>query len=245
MNHPVDLEQARFLSAWSGFIDRWARKTLAGHGGAADLDDLRQEARLAAWLGYQEWRALAESDRDATRLPTIVARKIKDALLDEWSRQRQRPRDAHQRGGGAAAELFRDYLDALAHANRADYVRGRYELIARSLTAYHLAMAGTVHGSTGLVSAERAMVRQEVIDRIAYALEKIGDVERGIIEGVYFQGRTLAEVGAELGVRGRSSQSRRHRRALDEMRKYMDEYASALGPRNTGGTLDDEPGDGD
>lgn len=238
MTGPVGLEQARFLREWSAFIDGWARKTL-GRVDSDELNDLRQEARIAAWHGYQEWSALPDERRDPNGLRAIVARKIKDAILDEWHRLRQRPRDNHQRGGGSAAELFRDYLDALVHTSRRERVRDRPDLIARCLTAYHLSMAGRVHGAMGLVTPENALLRQELLDRVVYALARIGDQERQIIEGVYFQHRELVDVAAELGVHGRSARSRRHRRALDEMRKYMDEFASARG------VLDDEPGGGD
>lgn len=104
-------------------------------------------------------------------------------------------------------------------------------------------MAGTLHGSTGLVDALTTMVRHEVVDRVAYALARLDEVDRQLLRGLFYDGRSLTNVCAELGIHGRSAQSRRRQLALDMARKYMDDYASALGTHNTGGTLDDdEPG---
>lgn len=239
----ADLEYATFLHAWAPKIDAWARRALSQQGSSTDLDDLRQVAQLAAWMGYMEWRALPDQERDEPILEAIVGRKVKDAILDERARVLQRPRKA-QRGSGARAELMRGYLATLVHTSRTAFVRGRADVIARCVTAYHLEMAGMLHSQTGLVDAERALLRDEVRDRLNYAFERIGEQGRAIIEGVFFQGRTLADVCDELRIFGRTTRSRLKAKALDDMRKYMEEFASSLGPHNTGGTLDDEPGAG-
>lgn len=239
MNGPLDIEQARLLRDWNGFIESRVHKALARRGSQADLDDLRQEARVAAWRGYLEWKAMPDEERDPNMLAVVVSRKIKDAVLDGSARLRQVPRDSHQRGGGAAAKIFHDLL-ASTPSERG--VGARYGRFSQTFTAYQLLLTGALHGSAGLIDPETARIRREALDRVVYALARLDDDDRRILEGLFYEGRTLADVCAELGIHGRSTQSRRRRRALDEARKYMEEYASALGTHNTGGTLDDEPG---
>lgn len=240
MNAPVDY--AQFLHQWAAKIDRWARKTLAKHGGGcpADFEDLHQAAQLAAWQGYEEWCARPEHERDEAMLGAIVGRGVKDALLDEISRVLQRPRKG-QRGAGPRAALLRDHLETLVDQSRQGYARGRADAMARALVEYHLTTAGLAHGQLGLVAADTALEDDELHHRLLYALERITPLERAMIEGLYFESRTLAEVGAALGVHGRSAQWRLKNRALDNLRKFMDEFASGLGLSTSPHTLDDEP----
>lgn len=235
-----DGEFREFLRLWASKIDAWVRKTLAGQGASDAPQELRQAGDIAAWMAYLDWRALPDEERDQRTLDAIVTRRVKDAILDEWCRVSGRPRKT-QRGSGARAELLRDYIADLARSTRRDFVRGRPDVMERAILQYQLELYGTLHGQTGLIDAETTMLRGDTALRIVFALAKLDDTERALIEGVYFQDRKLIDVAAELGIHSRPARSRFHLRTLDKMRHFMAEYASALGPHNTGGTLDNEP----
>jgi RNA polymerase sigma factor (sigma-70 family) len=229
-----------FRRKWAVKIEARARKTVGSQGASVDYQDLRQVAEIAAWKGFLAWRALPDAERDPRTLDAMVTSRVRDATLDEWCRVSGRARKS-QRGSGVRAQLFRDYLTDLSRVRRSDFVHGRPDMLERMLLQYQLGLYGTLHGQTGLVGAETKLVRGEVSDRIVFALAKLDEKERAMIEGVFLHERTHADVGSELGIHEPWAQSRLCKRALKKMRKWMDEYASALGPHNTGGTLDDEP----
>lgn len=240
MTAPTHRDYEQFLRQWGAKIDRWVRKTLAKYGGgsSADFEDLRQAAQLAAWRGYEEWRARPEHERNEAMLGAIVGREVKDAIFFEVNRVLQLPRRG-QRGSGLRAALLRGQLETLVSKSRQGDARARADAMSRLLVEYHLLTVGVAHGQLGLVDADETLRRDEFRHRLVYALERITDLERAMIEGVFFEDRTLADVGAALGVHGRSAQWRLKNRAIDNLRKFMDEYASGLG--SVGGTLDDEP----
>ncbi len=119
MNHQAhEIEHARFLRDWQGFIDRWVTKVVIRRGGgtAADADDVRQTAYMEAYAGYLEWQRLPEAERTGASAEAIVGRHVKDAVVEEWSRLRGVPRNSHARGAGGVL-----YLRSLLQSDRFDH----------------------------------------------------------------------------------------------------------------------------
>lgn len=240
-----DSDQARFLRDWKGFIDGWTAKTVAARGGSrSEADDLRQAAYAEGYAGYLEWTQLPEDERTERASAAIVSRRVKDAVIEEWSRLRGVPRNAHQRGAGVRATILRESLRQISSEGQG--ARTRVETQSRALVAYHLLMEGLVHGQSGLVRPDTKLLRDEVRDRIHFALDRLRPPEaRRLIEGFYFEGRSFKEVGEEIGIRSRSKLSRMHLAALRFLKDEMIEFASVLSARNAGHTLNDEPTAGD
>ncbi|MCA9609929.1 MAG: hypothetical protein KC619_30240 [Myxococcales bacterium] len=229
------------MRRWSSFIDRWVRRTVQQRGGSpADVDDVRQEAFAAAWAGYLEWSALAPEERTDVKARMIVGRSVRDATITHWCELRGIPRDDRQRGAGRYAKLLHASLAAIGAGTRG-YTATRFEAHCHRMVDYQLLMVGLVHGQAGLVRPDTRMLRQEVKERLGFAIEKLPERLRTLILGKYFEGRTFRAVGHELGIESSSELHRLHREALGILLDEMAAFASALSARHTGQTLDDEP----
>lgn len=244
MNKPIDLEHQRFLRDWQGFIDNWIHKVVVGWGGSnSDADDARQTAYLAAYEGFLRWRQLPPDKQTRKVAGGLVGRAVKDAVMEEWAKLRGVPRNSHQRGAGVWAEILESHFEELATTGRG---ATRVEVMGHALVAYHFVMEGLLHGSTGLTRADTKLLRDEVRDRIHFAVDRLQPEEaRLLIEGRYFEGRSFKEVGAELGITSASRLTRLHKNALRQLFDEMVEFASALSTKNTGGSLDDDDPSGD
>ena len=232
---PTDLAYARFIQGWEAFIMTWARRF--ARRSSADTEDLRQVACVAAWRAFCEWQALPAARRDPALLAIMVPRHIRLAVIRE-------ARTLYGRASGVRATLLHDYVQDVLDRQSASYGRARLETTSQTLTALHLLVFGLAQGSTGLVNPETTLLREEARGRLIYAIGKLGsidpDAER-LITGYYFEGRTLHEIGDELGGRSASALTRLHHFALETLLREMEEYASGsiLSARNAGNYWDD------
>ncbi|WP_253970092.1 sigma-70 family RNA polymerase sigma factor [Myxococcus dinghuensis] len=63
---------------------------------------------------------------------------------------------------------------------------------------------------------------EQLKTRVRAAIEKLPEKERKLLQGYYFQGRTLEEAGAEIG-QSKSWASRLHARAIDRLKELLNE----------------------
>jgi RNA polymerase sigma factor for flagellar operon FliA len=64
--------------------------------------------------------------------------------------------------------------------------------------------------------------QEQLKTRVRAAIEKLPEKERKLLQGYYFQGRTLEEAGAEIG-QSKSWASRLHARAIDRLKELLNE----------------------
>ncbi|MBZ4417183.1 sigma-70 family RNA polymerase sigma factor [Myxococcus sp. RHSTA-1-4] len=72
---------------------------------------------------------------------------------------------------------------------------------------------------------------EQLKTRVRAAIEKLPEKEKKLLQGYYFQGRTLEEAGAEIG-QSKSWASRLHARAIDRLKELLNEE-EALPPTPT------------
>lgn len=242
MTVPTDLAFARFARDWgAAFIEKWARKA-TGRGSHADTEDLRQAANEAAWKAFLAWQAMPDDQRTDTHLKALVGSSVQDALKKE----RRTLFDARARG--VRASLLREYVRGVVTTRSgasagAGYAADRLEATSRTLTALHLLVYGLSVHAAGSVPPELALMRDEARERLRFAIDRLDQLDpraAALVEGYYFHGRRLKDIGAELGIGSASALTRLHHAALDVLRKEMEEFASLLAARNAA-TLDDEP----
>ncbi|MBJ6763102.1 sigma-70 family RNA polymerase sigma factor [Myxococcaceae bacterium JPH2] len=70
--------------------------------------------------------------------------------------------------------------------------------------------------------ADQRMEAEQLKNRVRSAIEKLPEKERKLLQGYYFQGRTLEEAGAEIG-QSKSWASRLHARAIDKLKELLTE----------------------
>lgn len=188
----------------------------AGLAEAAERFDPARGASFATFAWYRVHGAIIDGLRKATQLPRRTwARLLALRAASEYLEHRGE-RDRAAAGRGAPAQG----TGALAAAFRAmAAVRTMYILSLEALRDRGFDAAGEAPApSDGLDRARTAA-------RLREAIARLPDKERAIVTKHYFEGKTLLEAGAELGV-SKSWASRLHAQAVDRLRAQVDDDAA-------------------
>ena len=114
-------------------------------------------------------------------------------------------------GGGNRRGSFDDDVNEVSSA-----VMGLAMLLGVSMDA-----ADGLGMDEGLAADERLELEQQK-RRLRAALEKLPEKERALLEGYYFQGKTLEDAGGEIG-QSKSWASRLHARAIERLKDILAE----------------------
>jgi len=114
-------------------------------------------------------------------------------------------------GGGNRRGSFDDDVKEVSSA-----VMGLAMLLGVSMDA-----ADGLGMDEGLAADERLELEQQK-RRLRAALEKLPEKERALLEGYYFQGKTLEDAGGEIG-QSKSWASRLHARAIERLKDLLAE----------------------
>lgn len=115
--------------------------------------------------------------------------------------------------------------------------------ISRAVTGLAMVFATSLEGSEGLqlsdsqMPADQRLELEQLKKRVRAAIGKLPDKERKLLEGYYFQGKTLEEAGAEIG-QSKSWASRLHARAIETLKDMLskeDELAEETSRRTSHG----------
>lgn len=115
--------------------------------------------------------------------------------------------------------------------------------ISRAVTGLAMVFATSLEGTEGLqlsdeqMPADQRLELEQLKKRVRAAIAKLPDKERKLLEGYYFQGKTLEEAGAEIG-QSKSWASRLHSRAVETLKDMLskeDELAEDAARRTSHG----------
>jgi RNA polymerase sigma factor FliA len=120
--------------------------------------------------------------------------------------------------------------------------------LSSAVTGLAMVFAASLEGSEGLQVADEQLPADERLEleqlkrRVRSAMDKLPEKERKLLQGYYFQQKTLEEAGAEIG-QSKSWASRLHARAVEQLKAALekedeDSFEAAPGARRThhGGT---------
>jgi RNA polymerase sigma factor for flagellar operon FliA len=85
-----------------------------------------------------------------------------------------------------------------------------------------LAGAEDVQLADESIPADQRLEFEQLRARVKVAIGKLPDKERKLLEGYYYQGKTLEQAGGEIG-QSKSWASRLHTRAVERLREMLDE----------------------
>ena len=80
--------------------------------------------------------------------------------------------------------------------------------------------------------ADERLELEQMRRRVRAAIEKLPEKERKLLQGYYFQNKTLEEAGAEIG-QSKSWASRLHARAVETLKQLLEEDDDNLAERRT------------
>jgi RNA polymerase sigma factor for flagellar operon FliA len=181
----------------------------AGLAEAAQRYDPARGASFATFAWYRVHGTIIDGLRKSTQLPRRTwARLIALRAAGEYLEHR----GEHERGGPATPSS--DALEAIAHAMSA--IRTMYMLSLEALRDRGFDAAGE------LPAPPDGLDRARTAARLHEAIARLPDKERAIVTKHYFEGKTLLEAGAELGL-SKSWASRLHAQAVERLRALVDD----------------------
>ena len=100
--------------------------------------------------------------------------------------------------------------------------------ISAAVTGLAVVFAASAEAADGLdmvdtdLPADQRLEMEELRQRVRAAMEKLPEKERKLLEGYYFQSKTLEEAGSEIG-QSKSWASRLHARAIEKLKEVLEE----------------------
>ncbi|MDB4988366.1 MAG: polymerase sigma factor for flagellar operon [Myxococcaceae bacterium] len=191
---------------------------------SCDPDDLK------AWghQGVLEAKARFDADR-GVRFSTFAYYRVRGAVLDGVRKQGWLKRRAYAKlKAYEAADALGEPLAEVAAQNigladggqtlaaRAEQIS---DVLGKISAAYMLAAVGQGDEETPDTPAE-LFEAAETRSVVKQGLRSLPERERALVEAVYFEGVTIEEAGARLGL-SKSWASRMHAKALERMRKTL------------------------
>ncbi|WP_434388419.1 sigma-70 family RNA polymerase sigma factor [Melittangium boletus] len=104
--------------------------------------------------------------------------------------------------------------------------------ISNAVAGLAMVFATSLEGSESLGFSDESLPADQRIEleqqrvRVRAAIEKLPEKERRLLQGYYFQGKTLEEAGAEIG-QSKSWASRLHARAIERLKELLNEEESS------------------
>lgn len=162
---------------------------------------------------------------------TFAHYRIKGAIFDGL-RKMGVLRGGDQRGG-YISERSNAYLGNLSDresgsSNRGGSIADDVNELSSAVTGLAMVFATSLEGTEGLQLSDESMPADQRLEleqlkkRVRAAIGKLPEKERKLLEGYYFQGKTLEEAGAEIG-QSKSWASRLHARAVESLKQTLSE----------------------
>jgi len=134
------------------------------------------------------------------------------------------------KGQAAASERANAYLTNLSDrgGGGGGSVDDDVREISSAVAGLAMVFATSLEGTEGLQVSDDQMPADERLEleqmrrRVRAAIEKLPEKERKLLQGYYFQNRTLEEAGAEIG-QSKSWASRLHARAVERLKQLLEE----------------------
>ena len=150
--------------------------------------------------------------------------RVRGAILDGVRQMAYLPRKVHAHR--RAAETLDREAEAAAGARATTGAAGDAEAAARAIddiltktcAAYVISVVGQ---DAEPERADEQLIAAQDRERVRAALEVLDDRARALVEGYYFEDRTLDEMGREMGI-SKSWASRICSRALGRMREALE-----------------------
>jgi RNA polymerase sigma factor for flagellar operon FliA len=179
---------------------------------------------LVAWGQVGLLEAAERFDaRVGANFLTFAHYRIKGAIYDGLRKM------GVLKGGGASSERANAYLGNLAdREGGGGSLEDEVERISSAVTGLAMVFGTGVEGAEALGLSDDNLPPDERIQleqmrrRVRGAIEKLPEKERKLLQGYYFQNKTLEEAGAEIG-QSKSWASRLHARAVERLKQLLED----------------------
>ena len=179
---------------------------------------------LVAWGQIGLLEAAERFDaRVGANFLTFAHYRIKGAIYDGLRKM------GVLKGGAAASERANSYMTNLSdRGGGGGSVEDDVREISSAVTGLAMVFATSLEQTEGLQVSDEQLPADERIQleqmrrRVRAAIEKLPEKERKLLQGYYFQNKTLEEARAEIG-QSKSWASRLHARAIEKLKEVLEE----------------------
>ncbi|MBX5483690.1 MAG: sigma-70 family RNA polymerase sigma factor [Myxococcaceae bacterium] len=234
---PLLEDSTVLLEKYGPYVRSLASQVRKQFSASVELEDL---------LSYGQVGLLEAAERFDPRVGanflTFAHYRIKGAIFDGLRKM------GVLRGGDARAAYISEranaYLGNLSDrdsgaSNRGGSIADDVNELSSAVTGLAMVFAASLEGTEGLQLSDEQMPADERLEleqlkkRVRAAIARLPEKERRLLEGYYFQGKTLEEAGAEIG-QSKSWASRLHARAVETLRQMLSEEEDTYGSSNGG-----------
>lgn len=230
---PIAEDRKTVLEKYGPYVRSLAATVRKQFSATLDLDEL---------VSYGQIGLLEAADRFDSKVGanflTFAHYRIKGAIFDGLRKM------GVLKGSDARSSYLSErasaYLGNLADreaggGNRGGRFDDDVKEISDAVTGLAMVFATSLEASEGLQLADESLppdlrIEQEQLKRrVRAAIEQLPEKERKLLEGYYFQGKTLEEAGAEIG-QSKSWASRLHARAIERLKDFLKEDGEPASP---------------
>lgn len=218
----ADTEADAFAKEHYGFVKSIALRVKNELSLRCDVDEL-----LAyGFQGLVEAKSRYDRDRKV-KFTTFAYYRVRGAIIDGVRKMAYLPASAHHvRKAAEAADWLLEELGEVRAANdpkamTAEQTLADMDDALSKLTAGFVIAAVGQDEESKRDSPEENLLSKEASERVKRALEVLPEREKIVVVGMYFENRSLDDIGAQLGV-SRSWACRMHTRGLKLMREALE-----------------------
>lgn len=241
---PLGEDQKTLLEKYGPYVRSLASQVRKQFSGSIELEELMAYGQVGLLEAAQRF-----DPKVGANFLTFAHYRIKGAIFDGLRKMgvlkgpESRAMASSDRANSYAGSLHDQDMGSNMGASSRDDVRD----ISNAVTGLALVFATSLEGTEGLqvadeqLSAEDRLELEETKRRVRAAIEKLPEKERKLLEGYYFQQKTLEEAGAAIG-QSKSWASRLHARAVEQLRELLEKdeprrqgHGGSIG-RNLGGS---------
>jgi len=222
---PLGEERKVILEKYGPYVRSLAAQVRKQFSSAVEMDEL---------VSYGQVGLLEASERFDPKVGanflTFAHYRIKGAIFDGL--RKMGVLKGPESRAVASAERANAYLGNLADrsqgGNRSSSLDDDVRDISSAVAGLAMVFATSLEGTDGLqvsdmqLPADERMQLEQMKARVRRAIDKLPDKERKLLQGYYFQTKTLEEAGAEIG-QSKSWASRLHARAVERLKELLED----------------------
>jgi RNA polymerase sigma factor FliA len=216
----MSAEDDLFVKEHASFVRKIALRVRAELDLNCDVDDLI----AFGFHGLVEARGRFDPSR-GVQFNTFAHYRVRGAILDGVRKMAYLPRSIHHKRKAAEAVdwILESEGEARASQARTDLEQTLTSIddVLGKITATFMLAAVGQDESSAPVSPEEAVIGASEKQSLSRALDSLPERELIVVRGIYFEGRNLDDIGAQLGI-SKSWCSRIHTRAIGMLRDAME-----------------------
>ncbi len=228
---PLGEDQKTILEKYGPYVRSLASQVRKQFSGSIELEELMAYGQVGLLEAAQRF-----DPKVGANFLTFAHYRIKGAIFDGL-RKMGVLKGAESRAA-ATSERANSYMGSLHDqgmgSNHGPSTADDVREISSAVTGLALVFATSLEGTEGLqvadeqLGADERLELEEMKRRVRAAIEKLPEKERKLLEGYYFQQKTLEEAGAAIG-QSKSWASRLHARAVEQLKDILEQDESKPG----------------